>query len=104
MSEELDDCWKIMQCGRETGGSNVSQDGECVAARKGFGHSCWAIAGTLCGGEVQGTEAQKKKNCMVCRVYRLYHRITGEHGREIKKKYPDEERRYLSILMDRLKK
>jgi len=34
------------------------------------GRACRVIAGTLCKGEVQGTFAQKFKNCEECDVYR----------------------------------
>jgi len=31
---------------------------------------CWQIAGTFCGGEEQGTYAQKYKNCKMCEVFK----------------------------------
>ncbi len=31
---------------------------------------CWKIAGTYCGGEIQGAFAQKYGNCSVCEVYK----------------------------------
>ena len=34
------------------------------------GRACWAVAGTFCKGEVQGTFAQKYKNCETCDFYR----------------------------------
>jgi hypothetical protein len=33
------------------------------------GRICWAVAGTFCGGEVQGSFAQKSATCMSCPVY-----------------------------------
>ncbi len=30
------------------------------------GRFCWKVAGTLCGGQVQGSFAQKISNCMQC--------------------------------------
>jgi hypothetical protein len=30
------------------------------------GRACWAIAGSLCGGKIQGTYAQKLTNCWRC--------------------------------------
>jgi hypothetical protein len=30
------------------------------------GRPCWAVAGTFCDGEVQGTFAKKLINCMDC--------------------------------------
>ena len=38
---------------------------------KNGGRSCWVIAGTLCGGEVQGVFAQKVQNCMTCDFYKI---------------------------------
>ncbi|MEW6601831.1 MAG: PAS domain S-box protein [Nitrospirota bacterium] len=32
---------------------------------------CWQVAGTYCGGQVQGTFANKYGNCSVCEVYRI---------------------------------
>ncbi len=57
-------CWQVMDCGREPAGSKVEELGVCPAAiverangvNDGLngGRICWAIAGTFCGGEVQG--------------------------------------------------
>lgn len=99
----LQNCWEIKKCGRERGGAKVKELGECVASTEGLGHSCWAIAGTLCGGKVQGTVAQKEQNCMACDVYKLYQRMSGTHGKEIPKQFPDEEKRYSSMLMNRMR-
>ena len=30
------------------------------------GRSCWVIAGSLCGGKIQGTYAKKLNNCWRC--------------------------------------
>ena len=35
------------------------------------GRACWAIAGTFCGGKVQGTFAEKEKSCLACAFYKL---------------------------------
>ena len=37
------------------------------------GHECARVAGTLCGGQVQGTFAQKLINCMECDFYKSEH-------------------------------
>ncbi len=42
------------------------------------GRICWALTGTLCGGTVQGTFAQKLSNCMQCD---FYHQVQTEQGR-----------------------
>ena len=33
------------------------------------GRACWAVAGTLCSGEIQGSFAQKYKDCGLCDFY-----------------------------------
>jgi hypothetical protein len=33
------------------------------------GRACWVVAGTRCGGVVQGEFAQKIGNCMKCEFY-----------------------------------
>ncbi|MDA8432814.1 MAG: hypothetical protein M0Z60_07610 [Nitrospiraceae bacterium] len=74
-------CWEFKKCGREPGGAHAADLGVCPATQErrldGIhegshgGRSCWVLAGTLCKGEVQGTFAQKYKNCEVCDFYKL---------------------------------
>lgn len=69
-------CWEFFECGREPGGKKIRELGACPAAAKteldgvndgtNGGRACWAIAGTLCEGEIQGTYAQKLGNCLKC--------------------------------------
>jgi len=69
-------CWEYKQCGREPGGRQVQESGVCPAAietkangingGKNGGRVCWAIAGTLCEGYVQGTYALKYGFCLQC--------------------------------------
>jgi hypothetical protein len=80
-------CWEFKKCGREEGGAKVAELGVCPAALvaradglnsgKNGGRSCWAIAGTLCGGTVQGTFATKLPNCLKCEFYQL---VGAEEG------------------------
>jgi len=98
----LPQCWEIKKCGREKGGAKAQELGECQAAQQGLGHSCWAVAGTLCGGEVQGTMAQKEGNCMLCDVYKRYHRQTGSDGLQVVAECPDEQVRYQALMQGRL--
>jgi len=35
------------------------------------GRTCWVVAGTMCGGEPQGTFAKKCINCIDCDFYQL---------------------------------
>jgi hypothetical protein len=97
----MKNCWEIKVCGREAGGEKVAELGECIASKEGFGHSCWAIAGTLCGGVVQGSESQKHGNCLICDVYKSYNRLTGTMAKEITLQYPDEEKRHQGLLRRR---
>ena len=41
-----------------------------VHGGKNSGRTCWMIAGTLCGGKVQGTFGVKYKDCEQCDFYR----------------------------------
>jgi hypothetical protein len=69
-------CWEFKKCGRQPGGPKVADLGVCPAAAftafdgvhggKNAGRGCWAIAGSLCGGKIQGTYAQKLLNCWRC--------------------------------------
>ncbi len=72
-------CWEVKQCGREYGGRNTHDCGVCPACSyekldgvhggKNAGRSCWVVAGSMCGGEIQGTYAQKHRNCHTCDFY-----------------------------------
>lgn len=96
----LPHCWEIKDCGREKGGSRVAELGECPASKQEMGHSCWVIAGTLCGGTVQGTFAEKEGNCMACEVYQRYNRATGADGSRIMDVCQEEQGRYQGVLKD----
>ncbi|MHA1948349.1 MAG: two-CW domain-containing protein [Candidatus Thorarchaeota archaeon] len=87
-------CWEITNCGRELDGSNVDSLGICIAATESSvdgqnsgtngGRICWAVAGTLCRGEVQGEHAKKMDNCILCDVY---HTVAKEENSFVM--YPD---------------
>ena len=74
-------------CGREQGGSLSAEFGVCPAATEAScnglnggtnaGRICWAVAGTFCGGKVQGDFAQKSVSCMACEVFK---QIKTEEG------------------------
>ncbi|OGW50935.1 MAG: hypothetical protein A2078_15145 [Nitrospirae bacterium GWC2_57_9] len=69
-------CWEFMGCGRQPGGQRVADLGVCPVTTsqdlngahegRNGGRACWVIAGTLCGGKVQGSYAQKLTNCWRC--------------------------------------
>lgn len=72
-------CWELLDCGRVPGGKHVDK-GICPVFTESqyngvnHGHNggriCWAVSGTFCKGEVQGSFAQKKLTCMTCPVYK----------------------------------
>lgn len=80
-------CWEFKKCGREPGGARTSELGVCPASvcsdRDGInggrqgGRICWTVAGTLCGGQVRGTFAQKLLACSRCDFLR---RVEEEMG------------------------
>jgi len=71
-----ENCWEFKKCGREPGGSKVKELGICPVTTysdlngahdgKNAGRACWVVAGSLCGGKIQGTFAQKLHNCWRC--------------------------------------
>ena len=80
-------CWEIKKCGRNPGGIKVAELGLCPAAveektnginsGKNGGRCCWAVTGTLCGGKIQGTYANKLLNCVKCEFYTLVKQEEG---------------------------
>jgi len=60
-------CWEYKNCGRDV-------QGGCPAYIEGKGRICWLVAGTMCGGEVQGTFARKIKNCNECDFFKMVRR------------------------------
>jgi len=101
MDNRLPNCWEIINCGREKGAYKVGELGECVASKEGMGHSCWAVAGTLCGGEIQGTYARNLGLCNACEVFQLYNRPQGSRRKEVVAHCPEEEAHYIHILFNR---
>lgn len=69
-------CWEHKKCGRQPGGHKAHELGVCAVTTfheldgahggKNAGRACWAVAGSLCGGRVQGTYADKLHNCWKC--------------------------------------
>ena len=64
-------CWEFEQCGREAGGAKAAELGVCPAYPD-HGRACASVAGTLCGGQAQGTFAQKVGTCRQCEFYRSH--------------------------------
>lgn len=81
-------CWEVMACGRQPGGSHECELGVCPASLSGAndganrgefrGRMCWQVPGTLCGGEVQGPFAKKMMTCLDCRFLQ---RVQDEESR-----------------------
>jgi CRP-like cAMP-binding protein len=99
MERERLNCWEFSRCGREPGGDRVDDMGVCPAAadtsfdgiNRGVagGRICWAVAGTFCGGRVQGTFAEKRSSCMDCDFFKT---VLREEGAS------DSQRKFLRFL------
>ena len=94
----LPNCWEILKCGRERHGDKVDELGECEAAKESFGHSCWIVAGTFCGGVVSGTAAQKSMDCVSFEVFKRYNRSTGTESVQLSTVHPEEDEKYYHQL------
>ncbi len=65
-------CWEFKKCCKDRDAAmaicpaitEVKANG--VNGGKNGGRVCWAVAGTRCDGEVQGTYAQKVTKCSIC--------------------------------------
>jgi predicted Ser/Thr protein kinase len=87
MSSKKQNCWEYMKCGRQPGGDQSDELGICPAAAddsydgintgKNAGRFCWAVAGTFCGGKVQGTFADKRESCLSCG---FFNKVRAEEG------------------------
>jgi len=82
-------CWDAKKCGREIGGPPVKEMGVCPAASetrvnginggKNGGRACRVLAGTFCGGKVQGSFSSKMNSCMTCDVYKIIRDDEGKN-------------------------
>jgi nucleoside-diphosphate-sugar epimerase len=76
-----------MKCGRGPKGAKAKRLGVCPAARDkrldrvhggiNSGRACWVVAGTFCGGTVQGSFARKQVACKRCDFYSKVHHEEG---------------------------
>ena len=73
-------CWEVKKCGRTPGGDKADELGVCPAYPDS-GTRCWTVAGTFCGGEVQGTWADKQGGCLVCGFYKQAKASAGPEAR-----------------------
>ncbi|MBF0357807.1 MAG: hypothetical protein HQL70_04310 [Magnetococcales bacterium] len=73
-------CWNWKNCGRYPGGPKVNEFGVCPATTEtqadGFlngraaGRGCAYVAGTFCGGKIQGSAQDKTHDCIKCDYYK----------------------------------
>ena len=87
--EQKLNCWEFKKCRRELGGDNALELGICPATTNllldnvhdgmSAGRACWVVAGTLCGGAVHGTFAQKYRTCGQCDFYEYVKSEEGEN-------------------------
>ena len=81
-------CWEVKNCKRQSSMLKIAESGICPAAspkapHKGknggenAGRYCWKVAGTLCGGHIQGEFAHSLIDCTLCDFYK---RVKKEEG------------------------
>lgn len=80
-------CWEYFECGRDPGGAKEMERGICPAAvddsshglngGRSAGRICWAVAGTLCEGDLHGIRAEREKDCSTCEFYK---KVKAEEG------------------------
>ncbi|MCP4221553.1 MAG: hypothetical protein GY765_43415 [bacterium] len=85
----MENCWEAKKCKREPGGDKADELGVCPAAEEkcgdginqgtNSGRICWIVGGTLCGGEVQGSQAAKMDNCKDCDFYKKVQEEEGDN-------------------------
>jgi len=90
MTEKKLNCWEYMKCGRGPKGAKTRQLGVCPAASDkrldrihggiNSGRACWVVAGTFCGGTVQGSFARKQVACKRCD---FYNKVQSEEGESL---------------------
>jgi len=83
-------CWEVKKYGREKGGENDVKFGICPAAQHSqydgvnngeyAGRFCWAVAGTFCGDQVQGSYAKKLITCITCNFLKQVHIVEDRHS------------------------
>jgi len=87
----VQNCWEFKGCERLPEGIKISECGVCTAYTysqtdgmnhgKNGGRICWAIAGTLSGGEPTGSFVPKVIICMNCDFYK---KVQEEEGKDFK--------------------
>ena len=80
-------CWEFKKCGQCQDSASLDGDTNCPVPGsvdqngtnrgKNAGRYCWRVAGTFCGGEVQGTYAKKLQTCIECD---FFNKVQEEEG------------------------
>lgn len=108
MSNKKMNCWEFMSCKRQPGGAKAAKEGTCIAAMdssydginsgENAGRICWAVAGTCCGGEIQGTFAEKRDSCTSCPFYRLVQEEEGtsDTAHKVFNYFSEDEQKFLA--------
>lgn len=88
MADHKINCWEFKQCNTASRNKENSPPDKCpVLSAKEFdtvnggvngGRICWKVAGSFCGGKVQGTFAQKIETCLSCDFFREVFKEEGE--------------------------
>ena len=73
-------CWEHLGCHKESCAAHSEARLHGVHGGHNAGRACWVIAGTRCGGKVQGTHAEKIGNCMKCDFYLMVAREESATG------------------------
>ncbi len=77
-------CWEVKKCGQDVANKGsavcpVRDETRLDGVHGGFraGRACWVVAGTLCGGKVQGDFAAKYNDCEQCDFYKQVKKEEG---------------------------
>jgi hypothetical protein len=71
-------CWEFKKCEHKTSCPAFTEKrANGIHGGMNGGRACWAIAGTYCGGEIQGEYAQKLADCIECDFYKKVQREEG---------------------------
>ncbi len=88
LSDKLKNCWEVKKCGRGPDDAKTEGQIPCSAANENEftginggrfgGRVCWAVAGTLCEGKLQGLFAEKIESCVNCKFFKQVFSEQGE--------------------------
>ncbi len=92
MKDRKQNCWEFKKCGRGPDCKLNTSHEPCPAATeerldgvhggKNSGRACWVVAGTYCGGKVQGTHASKHDVCKKCDFFQM---VQEEEGKKFQR-------------------